>query len=71
MPAATFYQAVIDLKRELLARALADAGGNRTHAARALGLERTYFCRLIREFAINPRQYAPAFVTDDDVERSA
>ena len=39
-------------KRRLLKATLTQAGGNRTRAARALGLQRTYLLRLIREFEI-------------------
>ena len=45
---ATWHGAVRQFKRELLERALASAGGNRTHAARALALQRTYLLRLLR-----------------------
>jgi DNA-binding NtrC family response regulator len=41
-------------RRDLLRRTLERANGNRTHAARLLGLQRTYFLRLIREFNLNP-----------------
>jgi len=51
-PAATWHGAVTDFKRRLLEEALRSAGGNRTHAARALGLQRTYLLRLIREFGV-------------------
>jgi len=37
-------------RRALLWEALVSADGNRTYAARVLGLERTYFQRLIRQF---------------------
>lgn len=51
-PAATWHGAVTDFKRRLLEQALRNAGGNRTHAARALGLQRTYLLRLIRDFGV-------------------
>lgn len=51
-PTETWHGAVNDFKRRLLEQALVSAGGNRTHAARALGLQRTYLLRLIRDFAV-------------------
>jgi hypothetical protein len=51
-PAATWHGAVTKFKRRLLEQALRTAGGNRTRAARALGLQRTYLLRLIREFGV-------------------
>jgi DNA-binding NtrC family response regulator len=39
---ATWHASIAAFKRALIERALADAGGNRTRAARALGLQRTY-----------------------------
>ena len=50
-PLPGFHGAVSDFKR-LLEATLTQAGGNRTRAARALGLQRTYLLRLIREFEI-------------------
>ena len=51
-------------KRALLEHTLAQTSGNRTHAARALGLQRTYLLRLLRELdvqAIPPaRRATPA-----------
>ena len=51
-PQPGFHGAVSDFKRRLLEATLTQAGGNRTRAARALGLQRTYLLRLIREFEI-------------------
>src|ERR1700752_3738762 len=51
-PLPVFHGAVSDFKRRLLEATLTQAGGNRTRAARALGLQRTYLLRLIREFQI-------------------
>lgn len=39
-------------RRALLEHALARHRGNRTRAARALGLQRTYFARLLRDRGI-------------------
>jgi transcriptional regulator with GAF, ATPase, and Fis domain len=47
-----WHDAIAAFKRQLLAQALVGAGGNRTRAARTLGLQRTYFLRLIRELGI-------------------
>jgi DNA-binding NtrC family response regulator len=55
-----FHGAVSDFKRRLLEATLTQSGGNRTRAARALGLQRTYLLRLIREFEIRvPPPMAP------------
>lgn len=45
----TWHAAIAAFKRALIERALVDAGGNRTRAAQALGLQRTYLLRLMRE----------------------
>jgi DNA-binding NtrC family response regulator len=47
-----FHCAVSAFKRQLIETALRDAAGNRTHAARVLGLQRTYLLRLIRELHV-------------------
>jgi hypothetical protein len=52
-PAPGFHGAVSQFKRRLLEATLTRLGGNRTRAARALGLQRTYLLRLIREFGID------------------
>jgi transcriptional regulator with GAF, ATPase, and Fis domain len=44
---------VSQFKRRLILSTLVELGGNRTRAARALGLQRTYLLRLMREFDIN------------------
>jgi DNA-binding NtrC family response regulator len=49
---ATYEQAIEAYKRELVLRALRDHHGNRTAAARALGLRRTSLARLIRSLGI-------------------
>ena len=53
-PAPTFRDAVIAFKRQLLVDTLATTAGNRTSAARVLGLQRTYLQRLIRELGVTP-----------------
>ena len=52
-PAPGFHGAVTDFKRRLIETTLTELGGNRTRAARALGLQRTYLLRLMREFAVH------------------
>ena len=52
-PVVGFHGAVGEFKRRLIEATLAQAGGNRTRAARALGLQRTYLLRLMREFQIH------------------
>jgi DNA-binding NtrC family response regulator len=39
-------------KRDLIRRALLHCGGNRSHAAAALGIDRTSLLRLIRELGV-------------------
>ena len=48
-----FHGAVGEFKRRLIEATLTQSGGNRTHAARGLGLQRTYLLRLMREFEVN------------------
>lgn len=48
-----FRGAVEEFKRRLIETALRQAGGNRTHAARGLGLQRTYLLRLIRDLGVS------------------
>lgn len=48
-----FHEAVEEFKRGLIASTLRRTGGNRTQAARLLGLQRTYLARLIRELGVS------------------
>lgn len=50
--APTWAEGVRACKRQLLEAALLAAGGNRTHAARALGLQRTYLVQLLRDLDV-------------------
>jgi DNA-binding NtrC family response regulator len=60
-PAIGFHGAVSEFKRRLIEATLAQMGGNRTRTARALGLQRTYLLRLMREFGISaPPPAAPS-----------
>ena len=52
-PTPGYHGAVSDFKRRLIEATLHQSRGNRTHAARALGLQRTYLLRLMREFAVH------------------
>jgi DNA-binding NtrC family response regulator len=53
MPAAVGYHgAVCEFKRRLIEATLHQVRGNRTHAARALGLQRTYLLRLMRDLGV-------------------
>jgi DNA-binding NtrC family response regulator len=59
-----YHGAVCDFKRRLIEATLHQMRGNRTHAARALGLQRTYLLRLMRELRVAappppPRGRAP------------
>jgi DNA-binding NtrC family response regulator len=47
-----YHCAVWEFKRRLIEVTLQQAQGNRTHAARALGLQRTYLLRLIRDLGV-------------------
>lgn len=58
-PATDYHRAVDAFKRELLKSTLVAYGGNRTRTARALGLQRTYLLRLIREFGLSAIVPAP------------
>ena len=49
----SYHGAVCEFKRRLIEATLTQSGGNRTHAARALGLQRTYLLRLMREFEVH------------------
>jgi DNA-binding NtrC family response regulator len=51
-PDSTYRQAVLTFKRDFLRSALAQAKGNQTRAAEALGLQRTYLARLLRELGV-------------------
>ncbi len=48
----SYHGAVCEFKRRLIEATLHQARGNRTHAARALGLQRTYLLRLIRDLGV-------------------
>ena len=50
--AVSYHGAVCDFKRRLIEATLHQVRGNRTHAARMLGLQRTYLLRLIRELGV-------------------
>jgi DNA-binding NtrC family response regulator len=74
-PPPGYHGAVTEFKRRLIEATLFQLGGNRTRTARALGLQRTYLLRLIREFGVNvphreppPRRVAPA-AEDVDTRR--
>ena len=47
-----YHGAVSDFKRRLIEATLHETRGNRTHAARTLGLQRTYLLRLIRDLGV-------------------
>lgn len=56
-PGTPVHEAVRVFKRRLIEVVLRETGGNRSAAARRLGIQRTYLHRLIRELAID---YPPA-----------
>lgn len=76
-PSTGFHGAVSEFKRRLIEATLHQAGGNRTRAARALGLQRTYLLRLIRELHVRippgavGRPPARPFSGKVDTQRSA
>ena len=47
-----YHGAVSEFKRRLIEATLQRMRGNRTHTARALGLQRTYLLRLIRDLGV-------------------
>jgi len=65
-----FRGAVEEFKRRLIESALRQSGGNRTHAARRLGLQRTYLLRLIRDLGVSAPP-SPAFPRPSLVEARA
>ena len=50
---ADYHHAVSAFKRRLIEITLREARGNRTHAARVLGLQRTYLLRLMRDLNVS------------------
>jgi DNA-binding NtrC family response regulator len=62
-PSRTYHAAVEEFKRGLIASTLRRTNGNRTRAARLLGLQRTYLARLIRDLGLAaPAAVAPVAV---------
>lgn len=51
-PGVGYHDAVSEFKRRLIEATLCQARGNRTHAAKTLGLQRTYLLRLIRDLGV-------------------
>src|SRR3970282_1979129 len=51
-PAPGYHDAVSEFKRRLIEATLLEARGNRTHAAKTLGLQRTYLLPLIRDLGV-------------------
>ncbi len=58
--ARTYHAAVEEFKRGLIASTLRRTSGNRTRAARLLGLQRTYLARLIRDLGLAGPAPVPA-----------
>ncbi len=52
---AAFHEAVVAHKRQIIREALRRSGGNRSRAASALGLQRTYLSRLIKELQVHEK----------------
>ncbi len=55
LPGSLFDSVVRGFRRQLLASYLRAHGGNRSQAARALGLQRTYLLRLMLELGLRAR----------------
>jgi len=53
--AAGFHDAVVAYKRQIIREALHRSGGNQSRAASALGLQRTYLSRLIKELQVREK----------------
>jgi len=51
-PAPGYHDAVSTFKRQLIETTPVEMRGNRTHTARALGLQRTYLLRLMRDLHV-------------------
>lgn len=71
MAEAGFHGAVSEFKRRLIEATLHQCGGNRSQAARVLGLQRTYLLRLIRDLGVTappallPGRRPPVLVPGD------
>jgi DNA-binding NtrC family response regulator len=63
----TYHAAVEEFKRGLIASTLRRTNGNRTRAARLLGLQRTYLARLIRDLGLAAPAAVPAVATGPGV----
>lgn len=53
---AGYHTVVAEFKRRFLTHMLDAHGGNRSHTARTLGLQRSYLVRLIRQY-LGPRRF--------------
>jgi DNA-binding NtrC family response regulator len=51
-PVSAYHKEVDNFKKQFLQTTLETHRGNRTHAARALGLQRTYLLRLMRDLEV-------------------
>ena len=51
-PTTAYGRQVEECKRHIISGVLQAHHGNRTHAARALGLQRTYLLRLMRQYGL-------------------
>ena len=49
----SYHETIDEYRREVIVHALAQTQGNRSAAARLLGLERSYFLRLMKSFQIS------------------
>jgi DNA-binding NtrC family response regulator len=52
LPTLSYHTVTVAFQRALLRQALAQAQGNHTAAAQALGLQRTYFQRLLNSLGL-------------------
>ncbi len=52
-PTSPYHKQVREFQVKLITETLISGRGNRSHAARVLGLQRTYLIKLIREYKID------------------
>jgi len=64
LPIPDLDQALEQLERELIIRALARMGGNQAKAAKALGITDRIMGLRVRKYMIDPRQFRPG--SDDN-----
>jgi hypothetical protein len=51
-PSGTYHERLLAFRRALIRDTIVAAGGNKSRAARVLGLQRTYLLRLVRDLKL-------------------